>query len=65
VLESFDPDSVGFDKVDAVFVFSFVLVVIGAGLMFLSEVVWVVMLSMVGMFFGFASMVLCLGLEFD
>ena len=65
MLKYFDPEDFDFDKVDAVFVFSFFLVLVGAGLMFFSEVVWLVMLAMIGMFLGFASMVLCLGLEFD
>lgn len=58
-------DSQEFDKVDAVFVFSFFLVLVGAGLMFFANVLLVVLAAMVGMFLGFASMVLCIGLEFD
>lgn len=52
-------------RVDMVFALSFVLVLAGGSMMFLSNVVWAIIASMVGMFLGFFSMILCLGLEFD
>jgi hypothetical protein len=50
-------------RVDGVFALGFVLVLAGGSLMFLSSVAWIVLSSMVGMFFGFFSMVLCLGMD--
>ncbi|MDZ7689516.1 MAG: hypothetical protein U5J64_12555 [Halobacteriales archaeon] len=53
------------DKVDIVFALAFVVVVVGAVLMFVATQAVIVIASMVGMFLGFAAMLLCLGLEFD
>lgn len=55
--------SIEVGRVDGVFTFSFALVLAGGSLMFLSGVAWIVVLSMVGMFLGFFSMVLCLGMD--
>jgi len=53
------------DKVDIVFALAFVIVVVGAVLMFVATATSIVITSMIGMFLGFTVMVLCLGLEFD
>ena len=53
------------DKVDIVFALAFIIVVVGAVLMFVATAAAIVITSMIGMFLGFTVMVLCLGLEFD
>jgi len=60
-----DNDTKGFGKVDAIYVFSFFLVLVGALMMFISSSTLVVLSSMIGMFLGFCAMILTLGLEFD
>lgn len=55
----------GFGMIDAVYVFSFFLVLVGAFMMFMSSSTLVVVSSMAGMFLGFCAMILTLGLEFD
>lgn len=61
IVYSLDPRR--FNKVDYVFLFSFLVLLVGALLMFLTESVTVAMISLVGVFLAFGSMVLCVGLE--
>lgn len=58
-----EPPGFEVDRVDGAFALGFVLVLAGGSLMFLSSVAWIVLSSTVGMFLGFFSMVLCLGLD--
>jgi len=61
VLYSLDPRK--FNKVDYVFLFSFLVLLIGALVMFQTQNVTVAMISLVGIFLAFFSMILCVGLE--
>ena len=61
IVYSLDPRR--FNKVDYVFLFSFLVLLIGALVMFQTQNVTVAMISLVGIFLAFFSMILCVGLE--
>jgi len=61
ILYSLDPRR--FNKVDYVFLFSFLLLLLGALSLFWTESLLVAVISLVGMFLAFLSMLLCVGLE--
>jgi hypothetical protein len=61
ILYSLDPRR--FSKVDYVFLFSFLLLLLGALSLFWTQSVLIAAASLVGMFLAFLSMLLCIGLE--
>lgn len=50
-------------RVDFVFTFSFILLILGAVMMFLTASTLLVIASLVGMFLSFCAMVLCVAVE--
>ena len=61
VLSSLDPR--GYDRVDLAFGYSFLVVIAGAVMLFLTTSFWVSLASIVVMTLAFVSMLLCVGLE--
>ena len=61
VLYSLDPRR--FTKVDLFFLFSFLVLLCGALVMFQTQSVLWAVVSLIGMFLAFCSMLLCIGLE--
>jgi len=60
-LYSIDPRNL--TRVDFIFTFSFVLLILGAVMMFLTSNVLLIISSLVGMILSFCAMILCVAME--